>query len=59
MVLMNRPLVPSLHACSSTAARELYKKHIDTVVNRKNSITGVIYKDDSAIIGYDVINEPR
>eukprot|EP00879_Flechtneria_rotunda_P003599 GHRR01003834.1.p1 GENE.GHRR01003834.1~~GHRR01003834.1.p1 ORF type:complete len:462 (+),score=102.74 GHRR01003834.1:228-1613(+) len=43
----------------SNATRVLYKQHIDTMVNRKNAITGVVYKKDPTIMGWVVINEPR
>ncbi len=43
----------------SNATRALYKQHIATILNRKNSISGIAYKDDTSIMGYDVLNEPR
>ena len=34
-----------------------FKKTIDFVVNRKNSYTGVLYKDDKSILGWETGNE--
>ncbi|KAL6757750.1 glycoside hydrolase superfamily, partial [Haematococcus lacustris] len=44
---------------SSPKARALYKQHITSVTSRVNSLTGVAYKDDPTIMGWDVMNEPR
>ncbi len=38
--------------------RALYKGWIEHVVNRTNSFTGVQYKNDPTIFGWDLINEP-
>lgn len=43
----------------SALTKELYKQHISTIVNRVNTITGVAYRDDPTIMGWDVLNEPR
>ncbi|XP_027351986.1 mannan endo-1,4-beta-mannosidase 7-like isoform X2 [Abrus precatorius] len=39
--------------------RQHYKNHIKAVLTRKNSITGVVYKDDPAIFAWELMNEPR
>lgn len=39
--------------------KEMYKQRVSAVVGRVNSITGVAYKDDATIFGYNLINEPR
>ena len=36
-----------------------YKKLVRYVLTRRNSITGVDYKDDPAIFGWDLMNEPN
>jgi len=38
-------------------ARRLYRDHLQRVVSRRNSITGVLYRDDPAIFGWELINE--
>lgn len=37
----------------------LYSKHIAIMTGRASSISGVVRKDDPAILGWDVFNEPR
>ncbi|XP_058092028.1 mannan endo-1,4-beta-mannosidase 7 [Magnolia sinica] len=36
-----------------------YKNHIKTVLTRRNSMTGVAYKDDPTIFAWELMNEPR
>lgn len=40
-------------------ARELYKQHVQKIMQRKNTITGVAYKDDPIILGWALLNELR
>jgi mannan endo-1,4-beta-mannosidase len=40
-------------------AKELYWAHIEKLINRKNSITGIVYKDDPTIMAWQLANEPR
>lgn len=44
---------------SDQDTRRLFRKHITAITNRVNVFTGVMYKDDPAIFGFDVMNEPR
>ncbi|KAL0903246.1 hypothetical protein M5K25_027607 [Dendrobium thyrsiflorum] len=39
--------------------KRFYKHHVKTVLTRKNSITGILYKDDPSILAWELINEPR
>jgi len=39
--------------------KDMYKQRVAAVVGRVNSMTGVAYKDDTTIFGYNLINEPR
>jgi mannan endo-1,4-beta-mannosidase len=39
--------------------KELFKQTIDAYVKRKNTVSGVMYKDDPAIFAFDLMNEPR
>ncbi len=38
---------------------ECYKKHIEHMVNRKNKYTGIVNKDEPAIMIRELANEPR
>lgn len=42
-----------------TDCKTLYKNYINYVLNRTNSITGVQYKNDPAILVWELANEPR
>ncbi|KAJ6710187.1 MANNAN ENDO-14-BETA-MANNOSIDASE 1 [Salix koriyanagi] len=44
---------------TNTAVKEYYKNHVEAVLTRMNSITGVAYKDDPTIFAWELINEPR
>jgi mannan endo-1,4-beta-mannosidase len=44
---------------SAPKAVELFNKHIEFIVNRKNGLSGVNYKDDPAIMAWELGNEPR
>ncbi len=39
--------------------RRLYKEHIDKLVTRRNTITGVLYRDDPSIFGWELMNEAQ
>lgn len=40
-------------------AKEMYNNHVRAIVSRKNSITGRYYKDEPAIMSWQICNEPR
>lgn len=44
---------------TNSLVKGLYKNHINTVLNRRNSITGVSYKDDNTIMAWELMNEAR
>lgn len=40
-------------------AKALFKSHVRTLLNRKNSINGVVYKDDPTVMAWNLLNEGR
>ena len=44
---------------SDPRTREDYKRFVSHVILRRNSITGVVYRDDPAIFAWDLANEPN
>ncbi|WOH04283.1 hypothetical protein DCAR_0623692 [Daucus carota subsp. sativus] len=44
---------------SNPLVKGFYKKHVNTILTRRNSFTGVPYKDDNTIMAWELINEPR
>lgn len=39
--------------------RGWYTNNVKTIVTRRNSLTGIEYRDDPAIFGWELINEPH
>ena len=44
---------------SNETARRLYRAHVEKIATRRNSVSGVLYKDDPTIFGYELINEGK
>ncbi|KAK9164189.1 hypothetical protein Syun_005091 [Stephania yunnanensis] len=44
---------------TNPVVKGFYKNHVTTVLTRRNSITGVAYKDDPTIMAWELMNEPR
>src|SRR4029079_14870652 len=44
---------------SNPETRRLYKEHIEKLATRRNTITGVLYRDDPAIFGWELMNEAQ
>ncbi|KAK1391698.1 Mannan endo-1,4-beta-mannosidase [Heracleum sosnowskyi] len=44
---------------TNSLVKGFYKNHINTVLNRRNSITGISYKDDYTIMAWELMNEAR
>src|SRR6185436_12199011 len=44
---------------SNPTTRRLYREHLEKVANRRNTITGQLYRDDTAIFGYELMNEAQ
>jgi len=47
------------HFYSSPWCRDAYRQFVTALVGRVNSVTGVPYKEDPSIFGFDLLNEPR
>ncbi|KAF8112957.1 hypothetical protein N665_0058s0056 [Sinapis alba] len=43
----------------NSVVKQFYKNHVKTVLTRKNTITGRVYKEDPTIFSWELINEPR
>lgn len=54
-----RNLLPSelLAVLSSEEVRDLYRAHVDRVVGRVNSVSGIAYRDDPTIFSWELANE--
>ncbi|XP_030950549.1 mannan endo-1,4-beta-mannosidase 7-like [Quercus lobata] len=44
---------------TNSVVKGYYKNHIKTVLTRRNSLTGIAYKDDPTIMAWELMNEPR
>jgi mannan endo-1,4-beta-mannosidase len=42
---------------TNETTRRLYREHVERIVTRRNTVTGVLYKDDPTIFSYELINE--
>lgn len=39
--------------------RRLYREHVEKLATRRNTLTGVLYRDDPAIFGWELMNEAQ
>ncbi|MFN2499897.1 MAG: cellulase family glycosylhydrolase [Pyrinomonadaceae bacterium] len=44
---------------TNAKTRQLYREHLEKIVTRRNSITGVLYRDDPTILGWELMNEAQ
>jgi mannan endo-1,4-beta-mannosidase len=44
---------------TNQTTRALYRQHVEKIATRRNSVTGVLYRDDKTIFGYELINEGK
>src|SRR5689334_24434197 len=44
---------------SNPETRRLYREHVEKLVTRRNTITGVVYRDDPTIFGWELMNEAQ
>ncbi len=39
--------------------RRLYREHVEKIVMRRNTVTGLLYRDDPAVFGWELMNEAQ
>src|ERR1051325_6712556 len=44
---------------SNSETRRLYREHLEKLATRRNTVTGVIYRDDPTIFGWELMNEAQ
>ncbi len=44
---------------SNEKTRQLYREHLEKLVTRRNTVTGVLYRDDPTILGWELMNEAQ
>lgn len=44
---------------TNETARRLYREHLEKLATRRNTITGVSYRDDRTIFGWELMNEAQ
>lgn len=49
----------SLQFYTIPEAQKLYRAHIDKVLNRYNTVTGVKYSEDPTVLAWELANEPQ
>jgi mannan endo-1,4-beta-mannosidase len=49
----------ALQFYTNPETRRLYREHVERIVTRRNTVTGVLYRDDPTIMGYELMNEPQ
>lgn len=42
---------------TNNETRRLYRQHVEKIVNRRNTLTGTLYRDDPNILGWELMNE--
>ncbi len=44
---------------TNETTRRLYREHLEKLATRRNTITGVLYRDDPTIFGWELMNEAQ
>lgn len=44
---------------TNDTTRRLYREHVEKIVTRRNTVTGILYRDDPTIMGYELMNEAQ
>ena len=49
----------ALEFYTNEETRRLYRQHVERIVTRRNTVTGTLYRDDPAIMAYELMNEAQ
>jgi hypothetical protein len=44
---------------SNETTKRLYREHVEKIITRRNTVTGIIYRDDPTIFSYELMNEAQ
>lgn len=44
---------------SNETTRRLYREHLEKLATRRNTVTGILYRDDPTIFGWELMNEAQ
>lgn len=55
----SNPSTNMSHFINSTNTQKWFKDYIKMLLNRKNTVTGIAYKKEPAIFGWEIMNEGR
>lgn len=44
---------------TNAETRRLYRQHVEKIIMRRNTVTGMLYRDDPAIMSYELMNEAQ
>jgi mannan endo-1,4-beta-mannosidase len=44
---------------TNETTRRLYREHLEKLATRRNTVTGILYRDDPAIFGWELMNEAQ
>lgn len=44
---------------TNAETRRLYRQHVERIVTRRNTVTGMLYRDDPTIFAYELMNEAQ
>ncbi len=44
---------------TNETTRRLYREHLEKLATRRNSVTGILYRDDPTIFGWELMNEAQ
>jgi mannan endo-1,4-beta-mannosidase len=44
---------------TNETTRRLYREHLEKLITRRNTVTGVVYRDDPTIMGWELMNEAQ